>query len=421
MNRNFLQRLSIRVLVTALTTGPLSAKKKATKIEYLRPIPTEFQSVTMRAFAATDPNVYDPGIDIVEGRLRVGMTVHASVLLLPGYKGVAVLLNVQNWKQDQSIEVFPQKVFLIDANGRPHLSTPEYAAKSAIAAEHRLPRLSPPPPETYYTITSIPVATHPAGPMEVYAIQDIGTGYLLYGAQPQITTYENVATAHENDSRLIGYEIGYLLGAWLNKRDAKKQIKWVDETWFHHKKVAPNDLESGFLFFEDVDAAFADSSTVRIHNESVKTKAQQAGSFEQASSEKSDAEKWVDEVLAQKELQPAQTPTSIEVVPPNPSVNVGATRQFTATGSFADASKRDLTSSVVWTSGFSQVATISADGLASGLAAGTTTIRADFGEANGTTFLTVTPPIGAVRLVIFIDDQQFVFWFGPEVVQREFK
>jgi hypothetical protein len=73
---------------------------------------------------------------------------------------------------------------------------------------------------------------------------------------------------------------------------------------------------------------------------------------------------------------------------------------------------------VVWTSGFSEVATISADGLASGLAVGTTTVRADFGEANGNTFLTVTPPIGAVRLVIFIEDQQFVFWFGPEVVER---
>jgi hypothetical protein len=67
----------------------------------------------------------------------------------------------------------------------------------------------------------------------------------------------------------------------------------------------------------------------------------------------------------------------------------------------------------------SAVAKISEGGLATGLGLGTTTIKANYGKAAEFTFLDVTPPTGAVRFVIFIEDQQFGVWFGPEVVAKE--
>jgi len=85
----------------------------------------------------------------------------------------------------------------------------------------------------------------------------------------------------------------------------------------------------------------------------------------------------------------AATLTSIAVTPANPSISAGATQQFTATGTFSDASTQNLTSSVTWTSSKTTVATISASGLASGVAAGSSTIQAASGSVSGSTTLTV--------------------------------
>jgi hypothetical protein len=129
---------------------------------------------------------------------------------------------------------------------------PDYLAKSIVAQQHKLPPFNPPPPEKYYTVTQVPVMSHPAGPMQVYALQDIGTGYLLYGTQPAITTFYPTVTERDDYSRVVGYEIGYAFGAWLNKRDAKKQIEWIDKGWFHHKTLAPGGVDMGILVFNDI-------------------------------------------------------------------------------------------------------------------------------------------------------------------------
>ncbi|HUA60109.1 MAG TPA: Ig-like domain-containing protein, partial [Verrucomicrobiae bacterium] len=84
---------------------------------------------------------------------------------------------------------------------------------------------------------------------------------------------------------------------------------------------------------------------------------------------------------------------SIAVTPANPSIVVGTSQQFTATGTYSDNSTQNLTSSVTWSSSKTTVATVAASGKASGLAAGTTTISASMASpaVSGSTMLTVIP------------------------------
>lgn len=85
----------------------------------------------------------------------------------------------------------------------------------------------------------------------------------------------------------------------------------------------------------------------------------------------------------------AATLQSIAVTPANPSVSETLTKQFTATGTYSDASTQDISSSVTWSSGDTAVATIVSGGLATGVAAGTATITATSGSVSGNTTLTV--------------------------------
>ncbi|WP_157068268.1 Ig-like domain-containing protein, partial [Legionella gratiana] len=68
--------------------------------------------------------------------------------------------------------------------------------------------------------------------------------------------------------------------------------------------------------------------------------------------------------------------------------------QFTAIGTFSDASTQDLTSSVSWSSSSIATATISnvsgSNGFATGVASGTTTITAALSGVTGSTSLAVT-------------------------------
>src|SRR5581483_4838394 len=66
------------------------------------------------------------------------------------------------------------------------------------------------------------------------------------------------------------------------------------------------------------------------------------------------------------------TLVSISVTPGNPTVKVGATRQFTALGAFSDGNSSDLTASVTWNSSNTAAATIDSSGLATGVAPGST-------------------------------------------------
>ncbi len=101
------------------------------------------------------------------------------------------------------------------------------------------------------------------------------------------------------------------------------------------------------------------------------------------------------------------TPTldSITVTPGNPSIQVDSTQQFTATGFYSDLSSADITNSVAWSSSNTGFATIDANGLATGVAAGLTTITATSDAISGNTDLTVTnpPPGGSTMSISSID------------------
>jgi Bacterial Ig-like domain (group 2)/Abnormal spindle-like microcephaly-assoc'd, ASPM-SPD-2-Hydin len=87
---------------------------------------------------------------------------------------------------------------------------------------------------------------------------------------------------------------------------------------------------------------------------------------------------------------------TISVAPLNPSIPLGTTQQFTATGTYTDSSTQNITNSVTWTSSSATVATISnssgTQGLATSTGEGSTTITASLGSVTGSTTLTVGSP-----------------------------
>src|SRR5207237_9612068 len=95
----------------------------------------------------------------------------------------------------------------------------------------------------------------------------------------------------------------------------------------------------------------------------------------------------------------AATLTSITVTPANPSIAMGTTQQFKATGTFSDNSTQDLTTTAVWSSDNTGVATISntagSQGLATPVAIGTANIAATSGAISGATQVTVTAAAAA--------------------------
>jgi hypothetical protein len=84
------------------------------------------------------------------------------------------------------------------------------------------------------------------------------------------------------------------------------------------------------------------------------------------------------------------TLVSIAVTAPNLSIAKGTSEQFTATGTFSDNSTQNLTSSVTWSSQNTGMVTITAGGLATALAIGTSKIQAVSGAVSGAATLTVT-------------------------------
>src|SRR2546422_155139 len=84
--------------------------------------------------------------------------------------------------------------------------------------------------------------------------------------------------------------------------------------------------------------------------------------------------------------------TAITLSPAGASIPVNTNQQFTATGSYSDGSSRDLTALVSWSSSSTVTASIDASGLATSVAAGSTTISATLGSVTQSTTLTVTAP-----------------------------
>ncbi len=85
--------------------------------------------------------------------------------------------------------------------------------------------------------------------------------------------------------------------------------------------------------------------------------------------------------------------TTIMVTPAVPSISVGGTQSFTATGTYSDNSTKNLTTSVTWSSADATVATISSQGVAAGASVGSTLITGASGSINGSTTLTVNAAV----------------------------
>jgi hypothetical protein len=94
--------------------------------------------------------------------------------------------------------------------------------------------------------------------------------------------------------------------------------------------------------------------------------------------------------------------SSLAVTPVNPFVEIGDSEQFAVTGTFSDGSTQVLTTSVSWTSGITSVASISdtsgSQGVATGLAKGSSTISASLDGITGSALLTVTPILESIAV-----------------------
>jgi hypothetical protein len=83
---------------------------------------------------------------------------------------------------------------------------------------------------------------------------------------------------------------------------------------------------------------------------------------------------------------------SIAVTPsPASAVTGDATLQMRATGIYSSGGSQNITSTVIWASSTPAIATISASGVVTPLAAGSTTITASNGSINGSSLLTINP------------------------------
>ncbi|MDP3158216.1 MAG: Ig-like domain-containing protein [Archangium sp.] len=85
---------------------------------------------------------------------------------------------------------------------------------------------------------------------------------------------------------------------------------------------------------------------------------------------------------------------SIAVTPSTPTLAAGATQQFIATGTYSDASTAIITTQVTWASSATAAVGISnaagSEGVATAVAAGSSTISATAGSVSGSTVVTVT-------------------------------
>jgi len=102
-------------------------------------------------------------------------------------------------------------------------------------------------------------------------------------------------------------------------------------------------------------------------------------------------------VLGEASINAAAKLVSIAVTPANPSIVKGVKQQFKAIGTYSDNSTKALTDTAIWSSTKINVATVSSaagsKGLATSVAAGSTTVAAAVGTVSGSTTLTVTDPL----------------------------
>lgn len=87
------------------------------------------------------------------------------------------------------------------------------------------------------------------------------------------------------------------------------------------------------------------------------------------------------------------TLASITVTPASPAIANGSTAQLSATGNFSDGTTQNLSGAVTWLSSQPTVAAVSAQGLASALGKGQTSISAALMGRTGSTTLTVSDAV----------------------------
>jgi len=89
--------------------------------------------------------------------------------------------------------------------------------------------------------------------------------------------------------------------------------------------------------------------------------------------------------------------TSIEITPTDPSIAIGTTQRFVATGIYSNGSNSDISALVTWRSSDTGIATVSNDsgseGLTASVGVGSVTVAAEVNGVNGSTQLTVTPAV----------------------------
>jgi len=89
---------------------------------------------------------------------------------------------------------------------------------------------------------------------------------------------------------------------------------------------------------------------------------------------------------------------SITVNPANPNLAPGLTLPFNAVGTYSNNTTHDVTTSATWSTSPSGFATIGANGVATGVAAGSTTVSAALSAVQGSTTLNVKPSLVSIQV-----------------------
>lgn len=103
----------------------------------------------------------------------------------------------------------------------------------------------------------------------------------------------------------------------------------------------------------------------------------------------------LDGISNTKDINITSDLSTITITPVTPTINLGKTLQFTATGTYSDSSTVNITQRVTWASSDISVATVNGGtGLATGVSGGATNISAACGSGiSGSTTLTVSSEI----------------------------
>jgi Ricin-type beta-trefoil lectin domain/Bacterial Ig-like domain (group 2) len=104
-------------------------------------------------------------------------------------------------------------------------------------------------------------------------------------------------------------------------------------------------------------------------------------------------------LVVQSSVSQAQTVTSLSISPAQASVDIGGTKQLTATATYSNGISENVTSDVAWGSGDARTVSVSGSGIASGIATGNVAITA--GYQGHTASALVSSSIGNIQ------------WSGP--------